>query len=470
MLKRNHTVKLIAFLALFAIRMHASTSAEDLDHVVGEVGEAVRDYVDLLHDRIGFSGVVLAARDGKVVAEISRGLVDKQGTTPIESTTLFEIASCTKSFTAVAVLQLVESGKLSLDDSIAGHLPGVPDNCKTITIRHLLSHTSGIPGTNTKGSGSDITKVVPTFLAGGPKHTPGTHYEYWNQGYALLSEIVAQASGSSFTQYIRDNIFARCQMQASRFTGDESPADLTVAVGESTRGAARPALEHPYGDDGFQYRGMGGLVTNVQDLWKWDRALQANELIGEQSMAEMIAPGSGGYGLGFRTATDPSGSPCHLHSGSVRGFLAEVRRYPSVDGAIFVLSNTDDSLPFELMKVGVEQIVFGNTPNTAIPGKPSIEQVASIIGEYKDAKGRKLIVEDQAGYPSLKIYWGGPVTYGRVGLSDSAVPCLYMVKPNAGTIDFVKDTELEFFPNTAKAITVSLLGLQPKLTFTRTSQ
>ena len=448
--------------------MATATNAKEGDYVADEVGKSIRDYVDLIHERLGFSGVVLAGPDGSVVAAIPRGSEDHEGTESLKYTTLFEIASCTKMFTAVAVLQLAESGKLSLDDSIANHLPDVPGNCKAITIRHLLSHTSGIPGTNTTGAGDDIKKVIPTFLSGGPRHPPGTHYEYWNQGYALLSEIIARTSGQSYSQYIRDNIFARCKMSASRFTGDNVPNGASVSVGESSRGEARSALEHPYGSYGLQYRGMGGLVTNVQDLWKWDRAMKSNQLINARLVQEMTTPGRGGYGLGCSITKDPTGNDSHQHSGSVRGFLADVRRYPSIDGAVFILSNSDQSLPFEVIGAGVEQILFGNKPNTEIPGTLNTETINGIAGKYVDAKGRRLVIEEATGLSTIKIYWGGPVTTGVVGLNKSGTPCLFMTKPKNGALTFNIDSELEFLPSKGKAASVSLLGLTPKLTFIRT--
>ena len=465
----NQFLRTSVFAFLMSICMASMGIADEGDHVVGKVGESIRDYVDLVHERLGFSGVVLAGRDGKVVAAVPRGYADERGTKPLTYTTLFEIASCTKTFTAIAVLQLVKSGRLSLDDSIADHLPSVPENCKAITIRHLLSHTSGIPGTNTTGSGDQIEKVIPTFLSGGPKHRPGTHYEYWNQGYSLLSEIIARASGLEYTQYIRDNIFTPCKMPASRFTGDDVPAGAIVAVGKSSRGASRSALEHPYGSYGFQYRGMGGLVTNVKDLWKWDRAMHSNQLLNESLVIEMTTPGKNGQGLGCTISKDPSGKASHQHTGSVRGFLADVRRYPSIDGAVFILSNSEESLPFGLIGSGVEQILFGEKPNTEFPGKPDIKLMKRIAGRYVDAKGRKLIIEESAGLPSIKIYWGGPVTAGVVGLSDTDTPSLFMMKPNKTAIKFIKDSDLEFLPNRGKVTTVSLLGLTPKLTFKRTN-
>jgi len=460
-------LQMLSFVLISLIVSATRGWADEADFIDGELGSEVANYVDLIHQRLGFSGVVLAAREGKVVAIVPRGFADQESKSPMESTSLFEIASCTKTFTAIAVMQLAESGKLALDDSISEYLPGVPVDCQAITVRHLLAHTSGIPGTNSRGRGDDLAQVLPTFLAGGPRHTPGEHYEYWNQGYALLSEIIAQASGSAYTQYVKDHIFQACDMQHSRFTGDEPPPGLSVAVGRSLRGPSRSALDHPYGRYGFQYRGMGGLVTNVEDLWKWDRALQSHALINRDSLAEMTKAGAGGYGLGWHVQSDLDGRPSHRHRGSVRGFLAEICRYPSIDGALFLCSNSDDPLPITLVKLGVEQILFGNQPSLVIPQSPDQNLVARVAGEYKDAKGRRLVIAPSSGLPTLRIYWGGPVTAGFLGLNEDDVPQLYMTKPVKGAIQFFPDTASQFAPEKGNAESVSLLGLAPKLTFSR---
>ena len=155
---------------------------------------------------------MLAAKDGEVQCAIAVGNINANHDAPLETTTLFEIASATKPFAAIAALLLEEQGRLSLDDSISKHLPGIPENCRDITVKHLIEHTSGIPGSNTRGRGDDVAKVIPTFLAGGPKHPPGTHREYWNQGYSLLSEIIARASGQSYVDFTRDAIFEKAGM------------------------------------------------------------------------------------------------------------------------------------------------------------------------------------------------------------------------------------------------------------------
>ena len=123
----------------------AKADSEVATHSMGKVGRRIVEYVKS-QEITGFSGAVLAAKNGKVVAAVGVGSSDLAGKSRITSGTLFEIASVTKQFTAAAIMRLVQEGRLKLDDSIAKHLPGVPEDCRAITVRHLLQHTSGIPG------------------------------------------------------------------------------------------------------------------------------------------------------------------------------------------------------------------------------------------------------------------------------------------------------------------------------------
>jgi CubicO group peptidase (beta-lactamase class C family) len=280
---------------------------EGNDYASDSRGEEICEYVDLAHRKIGFSGSVLVARDGEVIATASRGFADLEKKVPNSKQTLFEIASCTKPFTAIAVMKLAETGKLSLDDPITKHLPHVPENCRAITVRHLLAHTSGIPGTNIDGRGTDLAEVIPSFLEGGPKHPPGKHFEYWNQGYALLSEVVARVSGQTFNDFVRQEIFRPSSMDHSQFTGDTAIEGTIAAVGESIEGKSRSALEPPYGT-GLQYSGMGGIVTNVEDLWNWDRAIANQTLISGVWLKKMTVRGLGGHGMGWTVRSGPDGN------------------------------------------------------------------------------------------------------------------------------------------------------------------
>ena len=337
-------------------------SGEAVTHSTGEVGRRIVEYVKS-SEAAGFSGTVLAARNGKVVAAVGVGSSDLAGESPITPGTLFEIASATKQFTAAAVMRLAQEDRLGLDDSIAKHLLGVPEDCRAITVRHLLQHTSGIPGKNSRGSGEDLGKVLPLFLRGGPRHPPGTHWEYWNQGYALLSEIIARASGERYTDICQRALFAPSGMRVTRFTGDAAPKGTTIAVGRSARGKPRSALEHPYGNYGFQYRGMGGVVTTVWDLWRWDRALRGDAVLGQSAKSELFKPGLRDYALGWFVKKNKRGRRVQFHGGSVRGFVCQIRRYPEQDACLFVLSNRDD-IPVGKVANALEGILFGD-PSTS---------------------------------------------------------------------------------------------------------
>lgn len=390
---------------------------------VGETGKRIVAFVRQANEEAGFRGVVLAARDGKVIASVAVGSRGDGSGEPLRVDTLFDIASCTKSFTAIAVMKLVEEGRINLDDSIAEYLPGIPDSCRSITVRHLLQHTSGIPGTNSEGYGDDLANVLPAFLQGGPRNSPGEKHEYWNQGYSLLSEVIARSSRQSYTRYIREAIFKPCKMKNSRFTGQRAPHGISVATGESTRGADRTALDHPYGGEyGFQYRGMGGLVTNLIDLWHWDRTLARGELLNSESLKEMTEPGKTDYALGWRIKQLDSGATVHRHTGRVRGFLALIQRNPVDDGCLFVLSNSDASVSFDIVCNGCENLLEGKDPpafsKLAIGPRLAPSLVAELVGTYRDKKGRTLTVRRDGRHAKVVIDWHGLKTRGYLGATD----------------------------------------------------
>ncbi len=390
---------------------------EDANFAASETGRKIIQLAQA-YESAGFRGAVLAARDGQVVAAVGVGHADLKGEQPIVPSTLFEIASITKPFTAVEAMRLAADGKLDLDASISDYLPGVPDECKPITVRHLLQHTSGIPGTNSQGSGDDLAAVLPVFLKGGPQREPGTHWEYWNQGYALLSAIIARVSGESCVDYCRRAVFEPAGMAHSCFTGDAPPPGVNVAVGTSGYGEPRSALEHPYGSYGYQYRGMGGLVTNVWDLWRWDRALAGETLLSEASKTEMFTPGERSYGLGWFVLTNKAGRLMQSHSGGVRGFACDLRRFPEHEALVVVLSARDD-VPVWRIAEAVEATLFGDR-EVLLPPAPLESQIASeIAGRYEDERGNVLTVERQDAVTRATVKWqSGPTTRAILGSDD----------------------------------------------------
>jgi CubicO group peptidase (beta-lactamase class C family) len=399
---------------------------EDRTFSAGDAGRRIVEFASRA-ESAGFSGAVFAATGGRVVAAVGVGSADLAGKVPNTPSTLFEIASATKPFTAAAVLRLVQQGRLRLDDPIARYLPGVPEDCRAITVRHLLQHTSGIPGTNSAGAGDDLDKVLPLFLRGGPRHPPGTHWEYWNQGYALLSEIIARTAGEAYAAFCKEALFAPAGMSATRFTGDAAPEGSTVAVGRSRSGPPRSALDPPYGSYGFQYRGMGGVVTHVWDLWRWDRALRGDRVLDANSRAKLVEPGPNGYALGWFVREDARGRLVQSHGGAVRGFVCEVRRYPGQDACLFVLCNRDE-VPVQQVVQALEAILLGDPSPYPQPPQPlDAELVRALAGRY-EANGTTLVVEADGKVTRALIHWSaprGPVTRAVLGLDDRGKVVLY---------------------------------------------
>lgn len=363
----------------------------------------------------GWSGSVLVSKGGKEVLAGGYGFADFESERANDADTLFEIASITKSFTAVAVVKLAQQGKLTLDDSIALRLPNVPDHSRAITVRQLLSHTSGIPRNQTAGRGEDLAAAVAAYLVQGPTSKPGSKYEYWNGGYALLAGVIEQASGTSYAQYLEKGLFAPAKMSDSGFSGDTDLDALRDARGAGRNGSDRRALEHPYGSYGYQYRGMGGLVTTVRDLFAWDRALTKNAILDAEHTRELFEPAKDGYALGWRVGTALNGSPRQSHGGSVRGFVSEFRRYPKENACIAVLCNDDVLNPGEVAQ-DLEAVLFGKSFTTPPPDSTVLTQAQldACVGVYA-LPGARMVVRSSPG--ALVAGFEGPDIVESIGAS-----------------------------------------------------
>lgn len=355
---------------------------------------AARPFDELLlrYAASGWSGSVLVVKDGEPLLARGYGFADFQADRSNDAHTLFEIASITKSFTATAVVRLAQQGKLALDDSIAVHLPAVPEHSRKITLRQLLAHTSGIPGRNADGEGEDLALAVVEYLGAGPQSKPGSKWEYWNGGYALLAGVIEHASGQSYTGYLEQELFTPAGMTETGFTGDADLDATHAAVGFAREGQARSALEHPYRSFGYQYRGMGGIVTNVLDLARWDRALASGALLDEAHARELFRPVLNDYALGWRVERALDGHARQTHGGSVRGFVSDFRRFPEDDACIAVLCNRDDAAPREIAE-NLEALLFERAATTPPARVVMLTQaeLEACAGSYACAGGRLVV-------------------------------------------------------------------------------
>jgi CubicO group peptidase (beta-lactamase class C family) len=250
--------------------------------------------------RPGFFGSVLVALGDDVL--LHRGYGRDMSGREIELDTPFWVASISKQFTAAAILKLRDQGRLSVDDSINRFLIDVPDDKRVVSIRQLLTHTSGL-GQNYAADGIiDRAEAVAAILARPLERPPGEGFRYANDNYNLLAAIVEIASGERFEEYLRNELFDRAAMQKTSFWGE-----LPDAVAAVARPVAREVSLPNWG-----YRGAVGIASTSGDLLRWVRVLMAGSVLSRPSVVEMLVPaidlGKGRwYGYGWFSSIDDAG-------------------------------------------------------------------------------------------------------------------------------------------------------------------
>jgi CubicO group peptidase (beta-lactamase class C family) len=303
-----------------------------------------------------FSGAVLVAVHGKVLLSKGYGLADAAHGTHNTTDTKFRIGSITKQFTAVAILQLQETGKLSIHDRLCRYIQPCPKAWAPITLRMLLTHTSGLPTNLTApGARPDITK--PITSAQGIDYikrvqldrAPGATYEYSNANFDLLGYIVELVARMPYATYVQTHILDPLSLGHSGY--DKSHIDApTHAIGYSAW-----AVPAPYIDLSWLYA-AGALYSTVGDLWHWDQALAGDALLDKTSTADMFAAhavmcdsaaacGSYdklAYGYGVVNGV-LGGQPIIWHNGALNGFVSMNEMLPKQDITIVVLSNLASS-------------------------------------------------------------------------------------------------------------------------------
>jgi CubicO group peptidase (beta-lactamase class C family) len=318
---------------------------------------------------------VLVRKDGKTVFERGYGVRDLRTLTPIDANTDFRLASFTKQFTAMAVMLLIDDGKLRYDEPLTEIFPDFPAYGRAITVRHLLTHTGGLPDYGELMEGGPWSEThqiqddeVLTLLKkqSAPKFAAGTNWEYSNSGYVVLGLIVAKASGVPFDEFLRRRIFSALHM------------DGTVAFRPAKNSVPNRAFGHTKGPDGFTETdqsaasatlGDGGVYSNLEDLAKWDDALEKHILLAESKMKPAVTPAKladgsetlfppprGGdnqtrrqVAYGFGWFLDPyNGRERMYHPGGTRGFSTIIERFTAEKLTIVVLSNRTDLDPIQL--------------------------------------------------------------------------------------------------------------------------
>lgn len=314
----------------------ARAADSDQPVVAGKLGQALEAAL-LESGGADFWGAVLVARKGVVLLAKGYGMADHEKT-PNTPLTLFELASTSKQFTAAAILHLQQKKKLEVSHTLDRVFEDVPEDKHGITLHHLLTHRSGMSGSVGVPYASPIQReqYVKQMLAQPLAAKPGERFEYCNAGYALLAAVVEEVARTSFEEYAERWLFQPARMESTGFIGDQ---DLQ----RSGRCSARQDPNRPRSTAadwhwGWGYRGMGGVVSHVYDLLRWDRALRGDKILNEASKKILYQPALEGYACGWRVV-ETSGRTLVEHAGSVAGYGIHYVRGLDDDWVMVILSN-----------------------------------------------------------------------------------------------------------------------------------
>lgn len=375
------------FLAAFTLIPIDALAAQGL---TGKVAQYMNAQVGVNH----FAGSVLIAQSGKVLATSRYGLADAEGKKQDIPGKRYRLGSIAKQFTAMAILQLKEKGKLQLRDSVCRYIVECPTSWQAITILDLLTQTDGIPeatvSSDQRGMILPETQAseVLTLIRDKPvEYGPGQKIIYSNSGYAVLAAVIENVAGEPYLKYLKDHVFVPLGMRDTGYdyTSQIVPARIpgfqaTRSITPNDLAAALPYI-------------TGRLYSTVEDLYRWDRALYTEQLVSKQSLNEMFSPHVDGYGFGWMILKEFDRA-VDTDSGGLNLLASSVRRYPDDGACVIVLSNLGYVDAGRISR-DLAAILFGKhyelpTERHGVTINPAVYN--SYVGQYQIVRSFALIV------------------------------------------------------------------------------
>jgi CubicO group peptidase (beta-lactamase class C family) len=332
---------------------------------------------------------VLVAKHGQIIFKKAYGSANLELNVPLTPAMVFNLASITKQFTAVAILQLVEQGKISLHDSLQKFIPDFPSKGYTITIENLLTHTSGIkdymqldyPDSYMERWDYRPKQLIDSFKNIPLEFEPGTKFSYSNSGYYLLGYIIEKITGKRYQNYVQDDLL--------------KPLGLTHTYFDSA-GIIIPNRVNGYQKDDTVYKNAdywsptieyaaGGLISNVDDLFKWHKGLYTYQILKKETLQKaftsyQLKDGTStdyGYGWFLKTSNDIKSIE---HAGGIPGFVTNEIYFPAEDIFIAILSNCGTA-PIDELSVNISSIALGKLLQADI--KVDAKILNRYVGVYK---------------------------------------------------------------------------------------
>lgn len=412
---------------LMCLLMIGLGSAQDVTNKTAE-------YMDAMARVNHYSGVVLIAKNGKSLFAHPYGFADWDQRLPNTLNTKFRIGSITKTFTAAAVLILRDGGKLKLDDPICNYITGCPEAWRPITIKHLLTHSSGIADdfaelTRMRREHKSSAEFIEAIKQHPLSFPPGTRSRYSNSGYILLGGIVAKVSGEPYPSFLRKRIFGPLEMKD---TVAETAPVAGEAVGYSWDGTTYQKTEL-LDVSGLSATAM--VTSSVADLLRFTEALHRGKLLKQGTVAEMWTPQieHSGYAWHINTV---NGRKMVSHGGDIEGFASALDYYP--DQGVFVasLSNVGRIQPTQLV-ADLASIAFGEP--YAVPHERkfitlSAEEMKALVGTYRLSSGGTICVTAEGNQLMVAPGNGGATACQP----ESRSSCF--LQPIADDVTFVRDS------------------------------
>jgi CubicO group peptidase (beta-lactamase class C family) len=327
-------------------RTHLLTVVVLLTVSISVRADKVDDYVRAEMEKQHVPGVSVAViKDLKVIKARGYGLANIELNVAAKPETVYKIGSVSKQFIATGIMLLAQDGKIALDDPVSKYLEGTPETWKTITVRHLLTHTSGIvreaPGFDPLKIQPDLD-VIKTAYSLPLRFVPGEKYEYCNVGYFSLAQIIHKVSGKPWADFLNERIFAPLKMSSTRTT---TMSDL---VSNRASGYLWQDGRFENASVYFALRPSGAFLSTILDLAKWDSALATGQILKQSALDQMWTPvklnDGSTYAYGFGWSLDPlEGHKRVHHGGSLPGFRSEIARFVDDKVTVIVLTNGDNA-------------------------------------------------------------------------------------------------------------------------------
>lgn len=349
-----HSLKILVLILSTSICFGQNINAKN-------ASKQLKEYLPQLQSS-DFHGTILVGFHGKKIISKGYGFRDIPNQLKNTSTTVYDIGSLTKQFTAAAILILEEQGKLSVQDSLSKFFPNLPEDKRSITLHDLLRHQSGLKST----LGGDYEKIseedfLSKVFASELQFPVGTSFGYSNIGYSVLALLIEKVSQQSYESFLYDHLWKPAKMRRTGYARPHFP-QKRIAIGYNSDNSrwGRPT-EKPW--DGtspyWHLKGNGGLLSTPNDLFKWDKALSSKRILNPKSLHQLVSPPlrdhesvDSYYAYGWDVSKTTRHTTEIWHNGTNRIFYADFLRFPDEHVTLILLSNRSQAhvsdLNFEL--------------------------------------------------------------------------------------------------------------------------